>query len=262
MISALPGYLRNAASNTSTWLESMERGKEVTPDTSSKTFSIICFSSMPLIPMLISSISAPQASCSSANCRTISRLPSLNCSCNFFFPVGLILSPIIRKRSSKPNSIVFLSDDKNLFSGFFLWRISICFVRAQSFSIYSGAVPQQPPRMEAPASTRHAIPSAKASLSISYTVFPSPSKAGRPAFGLAITGTDVASAIVRMISAILSGPVEQFAPTAEAPRLSSTTAAVFASVPYKVLPSASKVIVTITGRSQHSFAAIKAALLS
>ena len=49
--------------------------------------------------------------------------------------------------------------------------------------------------------------------------------------GLAMMGMRVTDAIRRMISAIASGPVEQLAPTASAPRLSRTTAAVAASVP-------------------------------
>ena len=49
---------------------------------------------------------------------------------------------------------------------------------------------------------------------------------------------------------------------ADAPSFSRTTAAVFASVPYSVFPSPSKVRVTITGSWQTSFAAIKAARVS
>ena len=65
-----------------------------------------------------------------------------------------------------------------------------------------------------------------------------------------------------MIPSMCAGPVEQFAPTAQAPRLSNTTAAVCASVPNRVLPSGSKVMETITGRLVTSFAAIRAALAS
>ena len=167
LINALPGYLLSAASNTSTWLESMAKGREVTPATSSRTFSIIAFSSMPLIPILTSRIPAPQASCSSANCSTISRLPVRSCSCSFFFPVGLMRSPTMIKLSSKPNSTVFLSDVRYLLSGFLRRTVFMRCVRSFNFPIYSGDVPQQPPRIDAPASTSFTIPSAKVSLSIS-----------------------------------------------------------------------------------------------
>ena len=73
-------------------------------------------------------------------------------------------------------------------------------------------------------------------------------------------GIVVTLAISLMITPILSGPVEQFAPIASAPNDSSTMAAVFASVPNKVLPSDSNVNVTMTGKSHTSFAAINAAL--
>ena len=81
--------------------------------------------------------------------------------------------------------------------------------------------------------------------------------------GLAIMGIFlVQAAMSATIRRMYAGPAEQFTPTAAAPRLSSTTAAVFASVPYKVLASDSKVMVTITGSWQVSFAAINAARAS
>ncbi len=109
LIRALPGYLRSAASMTSTWLESMDKGRLVRPLTVSIAVSIIAFSSIPLMPMLISRTEAPHASCSSANSDTISIEPSFNCACSFFFPVGLIRSPMIIKGSFKSKEIHFLS---------------------------------------------------------------------------------------------------------------------------------------------------------
>ena len=53
-----------------------DKAQELGMDKRDETASIICFSSMPLIPTLISKIPAPQASCSFANCRTISKSPS------------------------------------------------------------------------------------------------------------------------------------------------------------------------------------------
>ena len=113
MISALPGYLLSAASMTSTWLESIERGRLVRPDTVSTARSIIAFSSIPLIPTLTSSMLAPQASCSSARVETISITPSRSSACSFFLtaslPVGLMRSPMIIKLSFSPKATVFRS---------------------------------------------------------------------------------------------------------------------------------------------------------
>ena len=58
------------------------------------------------------------------------------------------------------------------------------------------------------------------------------------------------------------GPSEQFTPSASTPKDESATAAVFASVPRKVLPSLSKVMVAAIGKSEFSFAARIAALIS
>ena len=107
---ALPGYFRRAASSTSTWLESSESGREDASVTSSRILSIISFSSIPLIPTLISSKDAPLASCSSAKSSTMDRLPLRSSSWSFFFPVGLILSPTIISGESRLKARVFLSD--------------------------------------------------------------------------------------------------------------------------------------------------------
>ena len=94
---------------------------------------------------------------------------------------------------------------------------------------------------------------------MSYSVSPFSSRKGIPALGLAISGKFVFSAMVLIMGAMSSGPVEQFAPMASTPRESRTTAAVCASVPYKLLPSFSKVMVAMTGRLQISFKAMTAA---
>ena len=97
---------------------------------------------------------------------------------------------------------------------------------------------------------------------MSYDVDPSGFITGSPAFGFAIIGIFVTEAMSAIISPMVSGPAPQFAPTAAAPNDSRTMAAVFASVPKSVLPSDSKVRVTMTAISDTSLAAISAALHS
>ena len=157
LISARPGYLRSAASSTSTWLESMDRGRLVTPLTVSMAFSIMAFSSMPLIPMFTSRMLAPQASCASAKSDTSSRDPSLSAACSFFFPVGFMRSPTTIKGSSSPNATVCRSLVKNRFSGFTRCMTAISCTAAFAARICAGVVPQQPPSTEAPAETRSRI---------------------------------------------------------------------------------------------------------
>ena len=64
------------------------------------------------------------------------------------------------------------------------------------------------------------------------------------------------------IFSIMSGPKEQFMPTASTPRLSSIATIVLGSAPVISFPHASYAFVTNTVRSQHSFAAITAAFVS
>ncbi len=167
MINARPGYLRSAASNTFTWLESRERGRFVIPLTVSMAFSIIVSSSMPPMPILISRISAPQASCSSARSDTISMDPARSCSCSFFLPVGLIRSPTIIKLSSRPKDTVCRSLVRKRFPGFCLDITGMSPTASFNARICAGVVPQQPPTTEAPASTIPFILSPKAAGSIS-----------------------------------------------------------------------------------------------
>ena len=167
LISARPGYRRSAASSTSTWLESMDRGREVTPPISVMACSIISFSSMPLIPILMSSTSAPQASCSWAKPSTRSRSPSRSFSCSLFLPVGLIRSPTTINVSSNPKERVLRSLVRYRTAFFCLVCTFISFVQFTSSFIYSGSVPQQPPSMEAPARTSPVISFPNVSASIS-----------------------------------------------------------------------------------------------
>ena len=135
------------------------------------------------------------------------------------------------------------------------------FIIADTAAICSGSEPQQPPTIPAPASTNASICFAYSAGVILYTVFPSESS-GIPAFGFAITGISATAAIRLIIGTMVSGPAEQFTPTASAPRACSTTTAASGVVPYIVLLSPAKVKVTITGKSQVSLIASTAALHS
>ena len=130
-----------------------------------------------------------------------------------------------------------------------------------SAAMYSGAVPQQPPRMPPPTSAIDAVSRAKSSGPRSKTVRPS-SIRGMPALGLAISGMRAKGFIAAISSFIVCGPVEQLQPKASAPRLWSVSRALTASQPVIVRPPGSKVIVTMTGRSQTSRAASSAARAS
>ena len=135
------------------------------------------------------------------------------------------------------------------------------FVFSTKSAICSGVVPQHPPRTEAPASTSSGPKDANSSGPILYTVSPS-MISGRPAFGFARSGTFAYTFILRMISAISCGPVEQLTPTTSAPMLCNTTMAVSGSVPYSVLPSSLKLMDAMIGRSQVARIAKMAALVS
>ena len=133
--------------------------------------------------------------------------------------------------------------------------------RGANARMWSGVVPQQPPRMAAPMS-RNVLPHrANSSGPTSKTVSP-PSRRGRPALGWIMTGRSVTASMASRAPASSAGPREQLMPTTSAPRLVSVTAAQAGSVPRKVRPSSPKVMVTNTGRSVCSFAARRAALAS
>ena len=192
--------------------------------------NIICFSSIPFIPILMSRICAPFSSCSVAIVRTILRLPSFNSACSFFFPVGLIRSPITMNLPSSRISTCIRSEASIRL--FFVRGICTGMEPTACFNarICSGVVPQHPPIIAAPASTSFAPTDANSSGVVRYTVTPSQSS-GIPAFGFARSGIVAYSAICCTGSIIASGPVEQFSPTASAPRLCSTITAVAGSVP-------------------------------
>lgn len=76
-----------------------------------------------------------------------------------------------------------------------------------------------------------------------YTACPLSSMVGMPAFGLAMTGMDTFSLMLRTTDTSWSGPTEQLIPTASAPAASRETEASIALPPLKILPSASTVMV-------------------
>ena len=125
--------------------------------------------------------------------------------------------------------------------------------------MYSGVVPQQPPKMVAPASRQARRARAKSSGSMWYR--PS-TGSGRPALGLAITGRRVFSHSSCTRGRRRSGPREQFRPMASAPNPSRVRAMEGMVQPVKVRPEASKDMVTKAGRPAASFTASRAALAS
>ena len=190
-------------------------------------------------------------------------MPSRSSACNAFFPVGLIRSPIILV--GPPNVIgtavysVASMDGRMYVAGHCHPKYgSFSFASFATAAICTGSEPQQPPTIPAPASMSFPICDANSSGVMSYTVAP-PTSFGIPAFGFAMIGISATDAISSTIATIVSGPAEQFTPTASAPSDCKTTIAAFGVVPYIVLLSPAKVIVTITGKSQVSLTASTAA---
>ncbi len=178
----------------------------------------------------MSRTAASFCSCCTAISQTMPRLPSRSVSCSFFFPVGLIRSPIIVNGPSSLISLWLRSDARNLFRSVFTGRSGTSASFSAIARICSGVVPQQPPNMRAPAPASFAMDSANSCGCISYCVLP-PDNFGIPAFGLTRMGTFAASYMAAVCSSMRSGPMEQFIPTADAPRLCKTITAVFGSVP-------------------------------
>ena len=83
-----------------------------------------------------------------------------------------------------------------------------------------------------------------------------------PALGFKTIGSEHASINCGSSLRICFGPKPQLNPTASAPSPSTIATALKTSAPVNSLPSSSNVNVTITGRSQFSFAAKSAALIS
>ena len=127
--------------------------------------------------------------------------------------------------------------------------------------ICSGVVPQQPPAILTPSLIKSYIKLANSSGPTSKQVLPSRST-GKPALGLSTTGKLVNFNNWGNSFCIWAGPSPQLKPMASAPKPSTIKAAAATSPPVKSLPSISKVKVTTTGKSQFSFAAKIAALVS
>ena len=152
----------------------MDNGRLLTIVSSFTALSIISFSSMPFIPILTSRIAAPSSSCASAISVTRSSCPARSCSCNAFLPVGLIRSPITINGPSKSIGRVTRSLDRArriTLPCLLRWDTSsirpLCCIFCASKRICSGVVPQQPPKISAPASINAIISSANSSASIS-----------------------------------------------------------------------------------------------
>ena len=104
--------------------------------------------------------------------------------------------------------------------------------------MYSGVVPQHPPRIVAPSFLISSIVATKSSGFTSKIVWPF-TTFGSPAFGFTITGTEAASKSLFTVCNISFGPRLQFTPIAETPNPSSIQTIDSGVEPLKVLPSAS-----------------------
>ena len=74
----------------------MERGRLVWGERREMILSRVSSSLMPGIPAFTSSIAAPVLFCSRAMVCTVVKTPSLSSAWSFFFPVGLMRSPMMR----------------------------------------------------------------------------------------------------------------------------------------------------------------------
>ena len=117
--------------------------------------------------------------------------------------------------------------------------------------MYSGVVPQQPPKILTPKSAWFCIYIVKSSGVISYSLV---TGFGRPALALIIIGRLVHLDSSSMIGNNSLGPSEQFTPIASTPRPSRVNAIADIEQPVKVLPFSSKVMVHIIGRLEFSLA--------
>ena len=155
---------------------------------------------------------------------------------------------------------------------FWMWVTAIigsstAFIEATLAQLYKekdplyGVVPQQPPATEIPSGIISCIIAANSSAATSKTVLPSRCT-GSPALGFKTIGSEHASISCGSSLRICFGPKPQLNPTASAPSPSTIATALKTSAPVNSLPSSSNVNVTITGRSQFSFAAKSAALIS
>src|SRR5574344_357279 len=156
--------------------------------------------------------------------------PERSASLNFFFPVGLMRSPIRTGAQPAPIRTACVYEVITVVSLSVTGDVRQDCVAFTVRQIYSGVVPQQPPRRSAPEDAIRVMNSANCSALTSYTVLPF-SVRGRPAFGLTITVT-LAGLYMRGTSgAICSRPSEQCIPSARTPRPSSSAVIVSGSAP-------------------------------
>src|SRR5574338_437678 len=116
-------------------------------------------------------------------------------------------------------------------------------------AICRGVVPQQPPKIDVPASQKALAYSPKYSGPAGYIMRP-PACSGQPALGMAekrASGT--AARICLMIRKIWFGPPEQLTPITAAPDSNSALATLTGLSPSRVRSSRVKVIEAITGRA-------------
>ena len=173
-----------------------------------------------------------------------------------FLPVGLIRSPITLGWSM----VTQFTAEQAMLTRLTV-RTFLSFPERAVFTalIWSGVVPQHPPNMVTPASASFMALAAKSSGSTLYSLV---TGSGSPAFGFAITGSEVREHILSRTGKSSSGPREQLTPIASAPIPSSTATMHSGETPVKVRIFDSKVIVTRTGLSEFSLAARTAALTS
>ena len=172
-------------------------------------------------------------------------------------PVGLILSPIILgcdiatacvgEHTAAPVFLLCVAGLPSVLSIFL------------SSLIKSGVVPQHPPNTFIPYGSRIFIDSAKSAADRLYLLVLG---SGSPALGLRTIGRLVQSASSFTTGSSSFGPREQLTPIASTPSPSRVNAIDCTDTPVNVLWFISNVIVTMTGRSEFSFAASTPALTS
>ena len=178
---------------------------------------------------------------------------------NLFFPVGLILSPIIN--GLLPNLTSFEFELICVRPLYVTLLTGLSLINELSNSIYLGVVPQHPPATLTPFETILATLLAKSSAVTSYTVFPS-TLFGIPALGMNITGRDETSNNFSITSSKSFGPKEQFAPIPSTPNPSSIQAIEYGVAPVISLLSSLYAFVTKTGNELFSLTARTADLVS
>jgi len=118
-----------------------------------RAFAIISASLTRGTPTLTSRAPAPASISLRASATIKSVCPAAMASENFFFPVGLIFSPTIRKGTPGPTRVMWVRDEIFMRVGAGREMGEIPFSIRDKRRTYSGVVPQQPPIIFAPAST-------------------------------------------------------------------------------------------------------------